>query len=147
MARMIRKETIENVSKHFTALQNAVTNAAAEEKSLAAGIESGVLTPEGMRDGLARVVRNQQIAADSAQYLGNLCGAFLAEIGAKSPSRMAEVFKVLESDLPNIVDAVNEKKSETKEKAEDRKRAEMEAAVTKRLREIQEAAATRNAKK
>lgn len=141
MSRMIRKETIENVSKHFTRLQEAVTNAQAEEKSLAAGIAAGNLTSEGMRDGMARIIRYQTVAAESGQYLGNLCGAFLSEIATKSPARMAEVFKVLQPDLPNIVEAVNEKKAETREQAEQRKREEITARANELLAKLADAQA------
>ena len=123
MARQLKKETIANLSSRFDKLNDAVKAYNAEEHAFVQTSEK--MTQAGKRDAMARIFKLQNEAIEHATYLGSVFGAFLTGIAAKSPERIAYVFKVLEPDLPNIVEAINEVKEEKRDEAEERKSAEI----------------------
>lgn len=135
MPRQLKVETVTNIADKFGKLQAAISDVRQARTEIEESVKNGsAATPEGMQKFQANmnaITRNQKVASDCAQYLGSIFGVFLAEIGEKNPETMISVFRSVKDDLPNIVDAINETKNETRQNAKEREAAKVAEAARK----------------
>jgi hypothetical protein len=140
MSRALKKETVSNLSEKFASLKASILEQEAEQSALTKGVENKSLTPAGMADSLARINKARTKMIESASYLGNVLGSFLSTIAEASPERLAKVAEIMSEDFPNIVEAINNEKDETRKEAKKRENQKVIDAVNARLAEIQKAA-------
>lgn len=129
MARMMKQETVTNISQKYANLRDAIANLKDETSALEKGIAAKSLTTDGFRDAQKRILAARNTASENAVYLGNVFGSYLATIGEDSPETLVKVAEAMKSHLPQIVEAINDAKKEVKDKNREKKETELREAL------------------
>lgn len=137
--RMVKQETVENISRRYGELSAAVLDIRSEEEALEKGRETGSLTKAGMRDAMSRINRLHVGATEHALYLGSAFSVFLSEVAKTEPETIVSVFGLLTPHLPQIVNGLNKEKDRQRLAVKENKAREIREAAQKLLLDAQKA--------